>query len=354
MGAAPTKKNGLPYLSFSSDRRFGLELELLAFDGKNRPEQGQRPAGIDEVAMVVARNSEEGTDIREWEHTNGNDQWVIKPDSSCGMEVCTPIFKGWTGLRKCCEVVKAFAENPKIKIDQRCSVHIHIEVSDLEQSEIASIIAHWFKIEPVVMDAMPVHRKRNRYCQFMGMTNLVQHDTRTNGGDLIKRVGNVKYFSLNTNQMVKNGRKTVEFRTIEGEGVKDPFLIKNWVRFIIHFIEMARLRPFPGAYKENDPFSSFLWLDVEDTFKVLGFSDNPQEYELSPGLKQTRNWFLARMQKYMCKDAKEIECGPRSYAYKELQQILERFRKNGINITPEEHLTPSDLKDALFNEETKI
>jgi len=347
----PIKKSGkLPYLSFTSDRRFGIELEILAFDGKNRPDQGQKPAGIDYVGMLVARHSTEGVDIRDWEHTHGNDVWVLKPDSSCGMEVCTPVFKGWSGLKRCCEVVHAIGADPKIKVDQRCSVHIHVEVADLEPAEIASVIAHWFKVEPLFMDSVPPTRKRNRYCQFMGMTNLVQHDTKMSAADLIKRVGNVKYYSLNTNQYLRNSRKTLEFRIIEGDGCKDAYLIKNWTRLLIHFIEMTRKKPFPAAYEENDPWSSFCWLDTEDVFRLLGFSNNPEEYELSPGLTQTRNWFLARLQKHMSKD---VETGPRFFAYKELQEMLARFAAAGTVITPEHHLTPSDLIEQLFNEETR-
>jgi hypothetical protein len=263
------------------------------------------------------------------------------------MEVCTPIMKGWVGLKKVCEVVQAFAVDPKIKIDNRCSVHLHVEVSDLESAELASVIAHWFKVEPIFMDSVPVNRKRNRYCQFMGMTGMIQHDAKFNFADLAKRVGQVKYYSLNTNQMFRNGRKTIEFRIIEGEGVKDPFLIKNWVRLCIHFVEMARRLPFPGPYKENDPWSSLCWLDPEDALRLLGFSNDPQNYELSPGLQQTRHWLLARMDKYMSKE------GPRSVARKELAQILERFKEEGNPVLLEKHLTPSDLPDALYNEETR-
>lgn len=355
MGAPMTKrKTKLPYLSFTSDRRFGIELEINAFDGKNRPDQGQKVAGIDYVGMFVARNCSEGVDIRDWQHTDGNDVWVIKPDSSCGMEVCTPIMKGWSGLKKVCEVVHAMGAEPKIKIDQRCSVHVHVEVADLTTEQLASVIAYWFKVEPVFMDSVPPNRKRNRYCQLMGMTNLLQHDTKITPGDLVKKVGNVKYYSLNTNQMMKNGRKTVEFRIVEGEGCKDPYLIKNWTRLLIHFVEMAGKLPFPEQYKEGDPSTGFSWLDPEDVFHLLGFSNNPQQYELSPGLTQTRNWFLARLQKNICRDPEATNF--RCYALTELDQMLARFREEGVNICSEEHLCPSNqeqLKLALYNEETK-
>lgn len=349
MGAPIKKRVKLPPLNFVSDRRFGIEFEILAFDGKSRPDHGHKPAGIDDVALLVARNATEKVDIREWEHTQGNDDWVIKPDSSCGMEICTPIMKGWNGLRKCCDVSHAFMNDPQIKVDQRCSVHVHVEVADLTHEQLASVIAHWFKVEPVFMDAMPPQRKRNRYCQFMGMTNLLQHDSKFGAGEIAKRVGNVKYYSVNTNQMIKNGRKTIEFRTIEGEGVKDPFTIKNWVRLIIHFVEMTKNRPFPSQFKEGDAWSSFLWLDPEDVMRVLGFSNNPQQYELSPGLQQTRNWFLGRLQKFIAKD---VDQGPRNYAYHELQKICAGFRDEGINIS-DECLSPPDLKNALYNDETK-
>ncbi len=340
----PAKK----YLSWVSDRRFGVELEILAFDGKSRPEGTNNPQGIDYVAMIVSRNDPSGVNIRGYEHTDGNDTWIVKPDSSCGMELCTPIYKGWHGLKKVCDVVYALNQDHKIKVDERCSVHVHVEIADLTPEDIATVIAWWFKVEPIFMDSVPPNRKRNRYCQFMGMTNLIQHDSNLKGMDLVKRVGNVKYYSLNTNQFVKNGRKSIEFRIIEGEGCRDPYLIKNWVRLLIHFIEMARKSPFPAAYEKGNPWSGFCWLDTEDVFKFLGFAG---EHDLSPGLLETRNWFLARLQKHMAKD---INDGPRFYAYKELNAFIEKLKDQGITICPEHHLTPSDLKSVCFCEETKI
>lgn len=349
MGAPMKKRNGkLPFLSFCSDRRFGIELEINAFDGKNRPDPGQKPAGIEQVGMLVAKNSSEGVDIRDWEHTHNNDLWVIKPDSSCGMEVCTPIYKGWQGLKRVCEVVEAFGKDTKIKVDQRCSVHVHVEVGDYTPEQLGSIISYWFKCEPLFMDSVPVHRKRNRYCQYMGFNNLVQVETRTTAAELIRRIGTVKYYSLNTKQMQTNGRKTVEFRIIEGDGCKDPFLIKNWIRLLIQFTEMAAQRPMPGPFEQGDQWSSFCWLDPEDVFKVLGF--DPAEYELSPGLQQTRNWFMARLQANMSKD---VDSGYRQFAYCEFLKMLERYRELGVVITPDEHLIPSDMKTALYNEELK-
>lgn len=337
------------HLSFSSERRFGVELELNSFDGKSRPDQGQKPAGIDYIGMLVRRNSKEGVEVRDWEHTHGNDVWVIKPDSSCGLEVCTPIMKGCKGIERTVRVVKAIGDDPKITADQRCSVHIHAEVGDLTPDEMAKVIIYWIKSEPVFMDSVPESRKCNRYCQPIGRQEIVEHDSNFSFNDLIKRVGNVKYYSLNTNQYVRGNRKTIEFRIGEGDGCKDAFFVKNWVRLILHFMEMARRLPLPGQLPENydptkagpeDQWLSYLWLDPKDVFKVLGFNG---DYDLSPGLQQTRDWLLARIKKNISKEP------AREYAHKELCEIMSGL---GKEIT-HDCLHPSDMEKALFDDELK-
>lgn len=345
--------NKLENLSFNSQRRIGVELEVNAFDGRNRPETGKRPAGIEHVCRVVQENTEEGAMLKEWEHTQENEQWVCKPDSSCGIEVCTPPLKGWRGIRKVVQVVDAFAKDPKIKVDKRCSVHVHVEVADLSETQIGSVITHWVKCEPIFMDLVPPERKKNRYCQFVGMTTLFDTDVILTPGDIIKRVGDVKYYTLNTNQYRRsNGtRKTLEFRIIEGAGCKDPYLVKNWIRLLLHFVERTSKMPMPGPYKKDDPWSSYCWLDTKDVMRLLGFHNDPHQYELSKGLTQTRNWMLARLMKYMMPDT---EKGPRWKAFAELQEILAKFKEEGTVIDPQEHLSPSDLQDALYNESLRF
>lgn len=339
-------------LSCSSERRFGIEIEINAFDGKNRPDDGKRVAGIDQVCDLVGKHTEEGAEVRGYEHTNGNSTWIIKPDSSCGMEICTPILKGWKGVNKVCTVVEALRKDSRIVADSRCSVHLHTDISDLSKEQLAKVIMWWLKIEPIMMDAMPPERKRNRYCQFLGLTPLFQHDEIFSHDDIIKKIGNVKYYTLNTNQYIKNGRKSIEFRIIEGAGARDPYLVKNWTRLILHFMDIALAHPFPVKYEEGNPWSSICWLDTEDTMRFLGFSDNPKKYNLSKGLEQARDWFLARLQKYM---NKENDFGPRSFAHQELQAILARFKESGNEITTSKHLSPSDqdLSSALFCESTR-
>lgn len=331
----------LPQLSFSSHRRFGVELEVNAFDGLNRPPNGKKyPTGIEDVSVVVAENTEEGCRIEGYQHTEKNDQWVLKMDSSCGMEVVSPPLKGWEGISKVCKVAKAFNEEPKIKSDERCSVHIHVEVADLTETELASVLIHWVKCEPCFMDAMPLERKRNRYCQFIGLMPIFQHDDDVEPKKIITDLGTVKYYSVNTNQMVLGShRKTIEFRVIEGDGSRNPYLLKNWIRLIIHFVEMTKKLPLPSRYKEGDRWSSYLWLEPEDILTILGFNNN---YELSKGLTQTRNWLIARWAKNLSKH--QNPGLPRYVAWKQVQDILKNF---GVT---EQELEPDNLDKVLFCE----
>jgi len=371
MGAPPEKKKKAQHISFTSTRRFGVELELNSFDGENRPPKGDQPKGIGEIAQIVAKAAPaDGCEIRAWEHTHNNSCWVAKPDSSCGLELCSPPKKGWKGLKDILTVVKALHANDKIRSDNRCSLHVHVEVADLDEEQVAAIVAWWVKCEPVIMDAMPMSRKRNRYCQLIGMNNTFQHDAEYSHTDLINRVGDVKYYSMNTNQYSRGGRRTLEFRTIEGSGCQDAYLVKQWCRFIIHFVEMSAKLRRPQHYHEpkNEedrynitPWTGLVWLDPQDVLTFLGFNNIPAaipghrkttEYTLSKGMEQTRNWFVARMMKFM---SKHKPGGMRHYANQQLAEIIKRDEAKGLKLDPEVHLSPSErADDHIFGEDFRF
>lgn len=365
------KRSNIQNINFNSSRRFGIELELNAFDGENRPPKGEKPKGIDYVAnLVAAATPEEGCEIRTYEHTVNNQAWVAKPDSSCGMEVVSPPEKGWSGLKRVLKVVHALQNDPLVKSDRRCSVHLHVEIADLTPAQLASVVAWWIKCEPVIMDAMPMERKRNRYCQLIGMNTTFQHNGEYSDDDLLRKVGDVKYYSLNTNQYVLSDRKTIEFRTMEAAGCKDAYLVKQWVRFLIHFVETAANTKRPLAYhepKDQDekmnltPWTGLCWLDPEHVLTFLGFNNvemeipgirPAREYVLSKGMQQTRNWFLARLMRFM---SNHKEGGLRYYAQQQLTKILDRYRESGLDIDPKLHLSPTELQDELiFGEQYKF
>lgn len=368
----PIKRNKKWHLSFDSKRRFGIELEINSDDGQNRPPSGKQPKGIRRISNVVQEAVPDmSVEVRGWEHTDGNNAWVLKPDSSCGMEICSPPLSGWRGLKKGMKVVEALANDGKVKADKRCSVHIHIEISDLNREQLGTVLAWWIKCEPVFLDAMPIDRKRNRYCQFLGMLSHFQHDGKYTPDDVINRVSDVKYYTCNANMYKRNGRQTIEFRIIEAAGCFDPYLIKNWIRLLIHFVERTKNLDFPDPYhepkndkerKEITPWTGLSWLDPKHVFTVLGFNPDPQaihknnrakpmqpyrKFELSRALNQTRNWFIGRLYKYM---SRHKPGGMRYYAFQELKEIIEQLVEQGHCVHPEKHLS-AYVADELYGED---
>ena len=273
-------------------------------------------------------------------------------------------------MKKVLQVVRTLELDDKAVADHRCSVHVHLEIADLTETQLAAVVSWWVKCEPVFMDAMPMERKRNRYCQLIGMNNSYHHDGEYSDTEVIQRVGDVKYYSMNTNQYCRGGRKTIEFRIIEGAGCKDAYLVKQWIRLLIHFVETAAAigRPLPYQVPRTDsekfdltPWTGLAWLDPDQVLTFLGFDAFPQaipghrparNYTLSNGMKQTRNWFLARLMTYM---SKHKPGGMRYQAYQRLADILQKERERGVDICPVKHMSPTEQReDELYGESQRI
>lgn len=288
--------NEQPILKFISSRKFGVELELNSLDRRDFKEnplkKGELPLGAKFVAEIVSNAIGVSVDVNKWGLTHDNQNWVVKPDSSCGIEVCSGVLKGWRGIKKIVSVVNEFKNNDQILIDDRCSLHVHVNVGDLNDDQIASIISYWIKCEAVFMDSVPDKRKNNRYCQLIGQTSLFDHDSVVASKEIIRRVGMHKYYSINSYHCIARNRPTIEFRITESEACKNPDFVKNWLRLIIHFVEMTKQLPLPAKYDPENPFTGFSWLDPKEVLQLLLFDGS---MKLSPGMEQTKKWFITRL-----------------------------------------------------------
>lgn len=283
-----------------SYRRFGVEIELNTADGVVRKldrDKGDVPLGADRIAVLIRRTLNEPVEIQSWDHNYNNECWIVKPDSSCGIEVCTPVLKGYTGLKNLVQVVETFRRE-SISSDNRCSLHVHVNISDLSKSQLASVIAWYIKCEHIFMDSVPPLRKANRYCQMLGMTDFLNTDFSMDPDELLYSISTVKYYSINAYHFMKGGgfdcynsrKKTIEFRIGESDMCLDGLAVKNWVRLLLHFVEMTKNRPMPKKYQEGDRWTGLVWLDPSDMFSLLGFNQ-----PCSQGLYQIKKWFSDRI-----------------------------------------------------------
>ena len=287
-------------ITFEPLHRFGVEIEVNSFDMRNRPHptgQESLPEGIHYLGYLIQKNVEERVLITKWANNHDNNYWVVKPDSSCGMEVCSPVLKGWMGVKKIAKIVRVLDDDEMVISDNRCSFHVHVDVSNFSSTQINAIFSWWIKCEAVFMDAMSSSRKVNQYCRLIAHTDVIKDvSTLLSTNDLIERLGTSKYYSLNSFHLYNNKRKTVEFRIMDNQCCKDPEMAFNWTALILLFVNKVVNLGLPEAYTKNKPLTGYCWLDPLDVFGILGFL-RKEDQLLETNLLGVRNWFLSALSK---------------------------------------------------------
>lgn len=245
--------------------RFGVEIELNSLDGRNFFEKplarGEMPLGI-ETAAAAVRSAGVQCEVHEWRYDHNPSGWSCKPDNSCGMEVCSPVMK--VGDLPVLErVMDSLASESSLTTDERCSFHVHLELSDMGcDDELGAILAWWVKCEHVFFDFAVPHRKNNRYCRPIGLTDILDSDDLVVPDILIKKLS-LKYLSLNTYHLFNRRRPTVEFRI--AEGTKDSGFASNWIRLLLSFSSRSASSGLPGDYRWMNPEEvlDFMRLDAD-------------------------------------------------------------------------------------------
>jgi hypothetical protein len=209
---------------------------------------------------------------------------------------------------------------------------------------------NWIKCEPVFLDSVPTRRKRNRYCQCIGLSEEFKYNEDYSLNDLIKKLGVSKYYTLNTYHMLAASRPTIEFRIAENNACVDSFLVKNWVRLLLHFVDQCASQPMPGPYKAGDSLSGLLWLDPRQVMELLKFTGG---HKLSKGIEQTRNWFLARLHSNVISPLPSVfSLEGRKRARFEIEEIIKELDLELGNMS--QYLSPADRHSELYSEELKV
>lgn len=260
-------------------RNFGVEIELNSFDNrdfsKNPLQTGEFPEGFFDVVDSI---SSIGFDVepKSWHYTHNNTNWIVKTDSSCGIEICSPVFDNTDSVIRLLNHLK----KEKFKANNSCSFHIHFDFLNNSNQQVASVLSWWVKVEHLIFDCLSKNRKCNSYCKSIGFSDIFNHDY-VPSKDIIYSLGKSKYYSANAFHLVRNSRRTLEFRIFNSkEFIDSPIDFSYWVLFLNKFIEASISKGIP---------SNLCWVDLEELLALLNLK------------KEKLFWFLSKMSRQINK-----------------------------------------------------
>jgi hypothetical protein len=282
------------YVAFRSKRNFGIELEV---NQKVAPQELVRVVSTADPDRPVIQSNH-------YEQDYDNEYWHVKFDRSCGdirdqggWEVASYKAKGYKDVENMGRVADALMK-AGAKVNDECGFHIHAEIADFKPNDAAIMAAYWMKIEPVVLEMLPKHRKNNKYAK--PMSKKFEGDpSKTYTWDRFWEMVSPKRFDhpnrrvalnlCNYCQMTPN-RRTVELRL--PEGTVDSKEIKNWIRFFVNFIDVVKKKEFPGSVES---------VNLYDMMNIVGLHNEDPFYILSKGLRDTKMWVANRIIKFSAK-----------------------------------------------------
>jgi len=155
--------------------------------------------------------------------------WEIKSDGSLdnGIELSPEnpnhLYYNQDSLMQIKEIL-ALARVYKGKAKETCGLHIHINIKNLSDKQILTIIKEWVHKQKFVAKKFNVSKERlSDTCKLLPKSNLYKltekeiHAFRNNNGSF-RQYGYLdeKYYSLNVNHMARGDYQTIEFRLFGG------------------------------------------------------------------------------------------------------------------------------------------
>jgi len=220
-----------------------------------------------------------------YESTNNFNQWHLKIDNSTESELCTPVSK-LKDIDNITSVLEKTGENKNIKITKNDSFHVHVDVKDIERE---AILVLWMRYEKVIFSLFPSHRRNhNRYCE----KSIHKEKTNKNISEYLQEaIENTKdhhsaisfyFYKHKEINALSSKRNTVEFRL--GEGTTNSVFIKNWVIFLLFFIDSCK----------NLEIKDVVDIMCDKRFDNSDDSFNIMMKEIQIRDKELKKWILSR------------------------------------------------------------
>lgn len=227
-------------LAVEGELTFGVEIEILNTIDRTEIARALQAEGIN----AAGENYNHRTQT--W--------WKVITDSSCGLEVVSPILSGEQGLnelKKVCEVLTRIG----CKVDKHCGLHVHIGANRLGVDKVKSVVKRWLGNETNLDSIQPRSRRgrSNMYCEPLSDTIRTEFIDRCRTLDELANIQHTRYSKLNLQSYRRH--KTIEFR--HHSGSTDATTIINWVKFLLDFCttatpENATTTEFDNLFTNNN------------------------------------------------------------------------------------------------------
>jgi hypothetical protein len=241
----------------------------------------------------------------------GTGYWNVKSDGSLrndGVEFVTKKLFG-KDLAVALDELEEYLNDEAESLDDipsdRCSIHIHLDVTDLDKNEYARLLVDYAIFESVLFNYCGVNRKENLYCLPFARSDdfkrTLSNILTSVSKDLeFKKYVNSfpKYSALNLNATSKYG--SLEFR-LHG-GTYDMLRVKEWINIVMCLKKNCIGNSADNLHREISRFgiSNYLEKVFGKYYRALDYPNC--ESDVIDGIRLAQDILLYNGMKESCRD----------------------------------------------------
>ena len=278
----------------------------------------------------------------------GTGYWNIKSDGSLregGVEFVTKKLFGKDLSMALDELDNYLTANtiPNSNPSDRCSIHIHLDVTDLDKNEYARLLIDYAVFENVLFHYCGVDRKENLYCLPFAKSDDFKRTLSNILTSVSKDIDFRKYVNGFPIYSALNLRATATYGSLEFRlhgGTYDMMRVKQWINIIMCLKKNCRRNTAHNLHREISRFgvSNYLEKVFKNYHRMLDYNDC--ESDIIEGLRLAQDIILYNSMKESSLD------------YFINNNIL---RPSGVNmdVQLEEYVVPEPLSGYLERTEKK-
>jgi hypothetical protein len=214
-------------------RRFGFELE---FDS-NRINQNS-------LKDSFATSLQEHDPTQRIVNRETVRSWTMKSDGSCGWEVTSPVLSASPStfriIRQVVNGARRQIAGQRV-VRRNCGFHVHIDVCDLNNSQIINLVRIFHSFERCFLKLQPQSRRDNGYCRRIASDPIpsARHYADFDPDDYDSRsYGHLSDHSSAVSFCHFQHRGTIEIRY--AAGTIRASKIVNWIKTLLYCVEIAK------------------------------------------------------------------------------------------------------------------